>query len=387
MIFYHTDNMKVFNMEKDFLLERKSYDTAYEINMQPEKWRNLVKDFETKKESIEEFLKTINYSEEFNVIFTGAGTSEYIGNVLEPLFKSKGMYNFTSIATTDIVNNPDIYLNKNKKTLLISFARSGDSPESVATVNLANQLVDEVYHIFITCNENGALAKMSKSDDKMFLFLMPEGTNDKGFAMTSSFSSMMMAAILIFYKPENILDSIEVTEKQLTEKVEEIKELAFKDHDRIIVLGSGPFKGLAHELTLKVMELSAGLAVAKYDTVLGFRHGPKAVINNKTIVFLCNSVNEYAKKYDKDIFSEMVSERTTEDVYMYTLNPCDEFKGKSVYPNEVKGEPVITAIFTYLIYGQMYAFFKSQHYGLTTDNPFPTGEVNRVVKKFQIYEF
>lgn len=379
--------MEIFNICADYLKEKKSFDTAYEINAQPEKWKKLVQDFENKKESIYSFLEKINFNDEFEVIFTGAGTSEYIGNIVEPLLKSKGLYNFTSIATTDIVNNPKTYLNPNKKTLVVSFARSGDSPESVATVELANQLVNDVYHLFITCNENGALAKMSQGNDRMFLFLMPEGTNDKGFAMTSSFSCMMLAAILIFYKPNNLLDSIEIAEKELKEKTETINNLAKKDHDRIIVLGSGAFKGLAHELTLKVMELSAGLVVAKYDTVLGFRHGPKSVINKNTIVFLCNATDEYATKYDKDIFTEMFEEKTTEDIVMYTLKPYAEFENKSVYPKEVKGDATITALLTYLVYGQMYAFFKSQHLGLTTDNPFPTGEVNRVVKKFEIHKF
>lgn len=379
--------MEIFNICTDYLKEKKSFDTAYEINAQPEKWKKLVQDFENKKESIYSFLEKINFNDEFEVIFTGAGTSEYIGNIVEPLLKSKGLYNFTSIATTDIVNNPKTYLNPNKKTLVVSFARSGDSPESVATVELANQLVNDVYHLFITCNENGALAKMSQGNDRMFLFLMPEGTNDKGFAMTSSFSCMMLAAILIFYKPNNLLDSIEIAEKELKEKTETINNLAKKDHDRIIVLGSGAFKGLAHELTLKVMELSAGLVVAKYDTVLGFRHGPKSVINKNTIVFLCNATDEYATKYDKDIFTEMFEEKTTEDIVMYTLKPYAEFENKSVYPKEVKGDATITALLTYLVYGQMYAFFKSQHLGLTTDNPFPTGEVNRVVKKFEIHKF
>lgn len=379
--------MEILNICENTLKEKKSYDTAYEISTQPLKWEILVEDFQKKQNEIKAFLDKVGYCDDVQIIFTGAGTSEYIGNILEPLLKSKGIYNCVSIATTDIVNNPTIYLNKNKKTILVSFARSGDSPESVATVELANKLIDDVYHIFITCNKNGALAKMSEQNEKMFLFLMPEGTNDKGFAMTSSFSSMLMAAILIFYKPKNILDSIAVAKNELISKIEIIKNLAYKDHDRIVILGSGALKGLAHELTLKVMELSAGLSVAKYDTVLGFRHGPKSIINNKTIVFLCNSPCEYASQYDKDIFNEMYEENTAADIVMYTLKPYDEFIQKSIYPDNIKGEEIITAIFTYLIYGQMFAFFKSQYYNLNTDNPFPTGEVNRVVKKFKIYNF
>ncbi len=381
--------MKILGIEENVLKKTNSYDTAYEICSQPRIWKTLLNGFDGKKEEIKKFFSKIGLDKDFDIIFTGAGTSEYVGNILEPLLNLDSEYTFRSVATTDIVNNPTMHLKKDKKTLLISFARSGNSPESLASVNLVNELVDESYHLFITCNEDGELAKISKVDEKTFLYMMPEGTNDKSFAMTSSFSSMMLAAILIFKGTENILEAIETAEKEIDDKYETIRELANKEHERIIVLGSGAFKGLAQELTLKVLELAAGKAVAKFDTTLGFRHGPKAIVNKNTIVFICNSVCDYAAKYDFGLFEEMYDEKMANMLVSYTINPTEISKVSDlcITPKEVKKQTEVTAILTYLLYGQMYSFFKSQSYGLTTDNPFPTGEVNRVVKKFKIHKY
>lgn len=378
--------MQYLGLDEVFLKERNSYNTAFEICSQPRMWRNLLKDYEKQKKLINQFFDKIGLSKDFDIIFTGAGTSEYVGNILEPLL-SNGEYTFKSIATTDIVNNPNLYLKRHKKTLLVSFARSGDSPESITTVDLVNQLVDNAYHLFITCNPEGVLAKRSKLESNTHLFLMPEGTNDKGFAMTSSFSTMLLAAILIFYSREKVEEIIDIVENEINNKYEHIKKIANMNHNRIVVLGSGIFKGLAQELTLKVMELSKGIVVAKYDTPLGFRHGPKSIVNKETIVFLLDSICEYARKYECDLFKEMKEEDiATLVTYSVGESEISNYTNEIIRVNsEIRNN--ILAIFTYLVYGQMYAFFKSQYLNLTTDNPFPSGVVNRVVKKFEIHKY
>ena len=384
--------MKYLGIEESVLLETNSYNTAKEIATQPDIWYKAIENYEVKKEEIEKFLEKVG--KDVNVIFTGAGTSEYVGNILAPLLNSMQDINFSSIATTDIVNNPLNYLKKDSKVLLVSFARSGNSPESVATINLVNQIVKEVYHLFITCNPEGELALMSKTDEfksNTLVLMMPEGSNDKGFAMTSSFSSMLMTAMLVFYKPTNperMRKAVKIAEEELKSKLETMKEISKGNHDRIIVLGDGIYRGLAEELTLKVMELTAGKVVAKSDTTLGFRHGPKSVINNETIVFLLLSHDEYAKKYALDILDEMKTEAIANEIVCYSIRGGnkEESVSTTMVTPRVDENPE-TNIFTYLVYGQMYAFFKSQYFNLTTDNPFPSGEVNRVVKKFQIHEF
>lgn len=379
--------MKYLNIDEKELFKNNSYYTAKEIDTQTSVWRKTIKIFEENKEKIEKFLKSIG--DDYITVFTGAGTSEYIGNILEPILNRMGANEFRSIATTDIVNNPNQYL-RNRKTLLVSFARSGNSPESLATINIANKVIDNIYHLFITCNEEGKLALIEQNEN-ICTILLPKESNDLGFAMTSSFSSMLMMALLIFHNdttPESLNDMISLIDRGKDDKILLLKSLAFGSQDRIIFLGSGEFKGLAQELSLKVMELTAGKVVSKYDSTLGFRHGPKAILNDKTIVFTLLNPDLYARGYDLDLLNEMFEENVANNIVCFSLNNSEVVKNNCktlVFSNMPDNN--INALFNYLICGQIYAFFKSQSFGITTDNPFPMGDVNRVVKNFRIYEY
>ena len=388
----------LFGIDEELLKSKSSYNTAKEILQQPKLWKETLENFKKTKNNLEEYLKKIGLNEEFQVIFTGAGTSEYIGNILELFLKKNSNLEFKSIGTTEILNNPSNYLKKNRKILLVSFARSGDSPESVGVVNLMKKNIKDIYHLFITCNKEGALAKILEENKKAFLLLMPEKSNDKSFAMTSSFSCMLLSGILAFSsniekKYEEIEKIIELASKELNRKYEKIKKLAEEDHKRIVILGSGILSGLGQELALKIMELSAGKVVAVNNTTLGFRHGPKSIINEKTIIFNLINESKYAKKYDEDLLEEMKLDEKANKIVVYCINKnekieknADELIFIEKNDNNILDNQ-LASLFIYLVYGQMYAFFKSQYLGNTTDNPFPTGEVNRVVKKFKIYKF
>ena len=388
----------LFGIDEELLKSKSSYNTAKEILQQPKLWKETLENFKKIKNNLEEYFKEIGLNEEFQVIFTGAGTSEYIGNILELFLKKNSNLEFKSIGTTEILNNPSNYLKKNRKILLVSFARSGDSPESVGVVNLMNENIKDIYHLFITCNKEGALAKILEENKKAFLLLMPEKSNDKSFAMTSSFSCMLLSGILAFSsniekKYEEIEKIIELASKELNRKYEKIKKLAEEDHKRIVILGSGILSGLGQELALKIMELSAGKVVAVNNTTLGFRHGPKSIINEKTIIFNLINESKYAKKYDEDLLEEMKLDEKANKIVVYCINKnekieknADELIFIEKNDNNILDNQ-LASLFIYLVYGQMYAFFKSQYLGNTTDNPFPTGEVNRVVKKFKIYKF
>ena len=347
---------KLFGVNEEVLEKKKSCYTAKEILQQPELWKETLEIFEKSEKSLREYLKKIGFGKEFDVIFTGAGTSEYVGNILEPLLRKDNDVEFKSLATTDILTNPMNYLKEDRKTLLVSFARSGDSPESMAVVKIANKNIKDIYHLFITCNKEGALAKSSIDNENTFMLLMPEKSNDKGFAMTSSFSCMLLSGILAFSKNskeviKEMKKIIALAEKELENKYVTIRQIAEQDHKRIVILGSGVLKGLAQELSLKVMELSAGKVVSTSNSTLGFRHGPKAIVNDETIVFELINQNQYAKKYDEGLLEEMYEDKTADKLVAYCIEKSEKYLGN------------------------------------TTDNPFPTGEVNRVVKKFKIHEF
>ena len=155
--------------------------TAKEICQQPRVWRDAIAEISNQRVELDAFLAPIMSKENLRVVLSGAGTSAFAGKVVAPHLAKVTSHRFEAVSTTDIVASPAECFAEQVPTLVISFARSGNSPESVATVQLADQCLSECYHLVLTCNAEGALAKASKLSDKMLCLMMPEGTNDKGF--------------------------------------------------------------------------------------------------------------------------------------------------------------------------------------------------------------
>ncbi|MCQ8211352.1 SIS domain-containing protein [Cetobacterium somerae] len=368
----------------------KEFYTLKEIEQQKRLWLETIEVIKKNSLKIEEFLKNNNI-EDRKVIFTGAGTSEFVGNSITPFLGG----NVLSIATTDIVSNPENYLKKNEKVVLVSCARSGNSPESVATVKLADEIVEDICHIVITCNKDGKLAENKKSDLKSLVLLMPEESNDKGFAMTSSFTCMSLTGLLIFNlkcleKIENIIKATvnEINDEQMKALIDTLIKL---DVSRIVYLGSSCLKGVAEESALKCLELTAGNLSLHYNSPLGFRHGPKSIINDTTMIITMLSNNEYTRKYELDLLKEMYTENKKKILVTLDMKNSKEAKENSHYyftfnSNRENIDEVFN-MFGYIYFAQLFAFYKSLSYGINPDNPCPTGEVNRVVQGVIIYDY
>lgn len=368
----------------------KEFYTLKEIEQQKRLWLETINLVKEKKEEIKSFLERNDFKNR-KIIFTGAGTSEFVGNSITPSLGG----NVLSIATTDIVSNPENYLKKEEKVILISCARSGNSPESVATVKLADEIVDDVCHILITCNKDGKLAINKKDDKKALVLLMPEESNDKGFAMTSSFTCMSLTGLLIFNLES--LEKIEIAMKNQIEKIKDedmkllIDSLINLDISRIVYLGSSCLKGVAEEAALKCLELTAGHMSLHYNSPLGFRHGPKSIINDTTMVITLLSNNEYTRKYELDLLKEMYSENKKKVLVTLDMKNCEKAKENSHYyyafNNECSNVNDVFNLFSYIYFAQLFAFYKSKSLGINPDNPCPTGEVNRVVQGVIIYDY
>ena len=368
------------------------YVTLKEIEQQGKVWKETLENIEKSQEKLKEFFNKIDL-ENRTIIFTGAGTSEFVGNTITPRLGTK----FLSIATTDIVSNPENYFKKDEKVLLVSCARSGNSPESVATVKLADQIVEDIAHVIITCNHQGALAKSKGNEENSFVLLMPAESNDKGFAMTSSFTSMSLAGLTIFKLDKidcikrNLDTVISLIEKNKTKMNDLISELVKLENSRIVYLGSSCLKGLAEEASLKCLELTAGNMSLHYNSPLGFRHGPKSIINDSTLIITMLSNNEYTRKYELDLLKEMHNEKGGKKLLTIDMANCSVAKENSDfyftfdYAGEYMNE--VFNMFPYVYFAQLFAFYKSLNYGINPDNPCPTGEVNRVVKGVYIYDY
>ena len=388
---------KLLGLEISKLEDCSGLNTAKEIIQQPDTWRESVKNLIKNKIEIKSFIDSFLSKREFRIILTGAGTSAFAGEVCEPYLTSLLNKRVEAIATTDLVASPKSYFIKDIPTLLVSFARSGNSPESVHAVNLATQLVDDLYQIVITCNENGKLAKNTVNDEKSLLLLMPPQTNDLGFAMTSSFTTMVLNAMAVFNinNIENFSSDVDKLSNSVNDfienNIEKVTSLSNEDFERIVYLGSSTSKGIARESALKVLELTAGKVNASYDTPLGFRHGPKSVVDDETVSVIYISNDEYTRKYDLDLAKEMLAHKKNDKVVIVGDNIEEDILNKADYVFNVENinynvENKVLLPLQQIIFGQMLSFLKSVNLGITPDNPCPTGEVNRVVQGVILHE-
>lgn len=388
----------MFNLTSEQMKKYNALFTTTEIYQQPDVWEDLSVTLEKENKSYQTFIRSIiNKHKQTRVIFTGAGTSAFAGDTVIPELNklNKQDVQFESIPTTDIVSNPEEYLFKDTPTILVSFARSGNSPESVATVELGKQIVDDFYQVVITCNKNGQLAKNVQDDPNSIVVLMPEKSNDKSLAMTSSFSTMVLAAYAIFSGGTFTKESAEVlvsNGRTVVDKVGDIvDDILQYQFERVVYLGSGLLAQLSHEGALKMLELSAGKVVAVHDSSLGFRHGPKSILNDKSLVVLFMSQDKYTRKYDLDILRELAE---MDNIKIVALTEKDDVEVKELADwtiSVANGDTHINSDFQlgllYIISAQVLAMKKSIQLGNTPDSPSPDGAINRVVQGVTIYNF
>jgi len=385
--------MEYLNCETDDLKARGGYFTAREICSQPDLWLDTYTKLVKEKKAISAFLSKFLAQDCPYVILTGAGTSAFIGEaLLGPFQKKWGVYT-RAIGTTEIITHPGDYFMCSKPTLLISFARSGDSPESLATVELADKYCSDLYKLNITCNKDGELALRSTGKNS-YVFLLPEETNDKSLAMTSSFTCMLLAGLLILNidQTESMLPMIQQVRDCgqfiLNSCVPGLKKLADSDFRRMVFLGSGPLFGTAHESHLKVQELSDGNVVCTFDSFLGFRHGPRAVVKSDTVMTYLMSNNPHVNKYETDLIRSI--NETSASVRSIGIGNDFDARELSIdlpiiFPRGTAGIPEEFLSVFYVLPAQIIGFFKSMSLGLSPDSPSNSGSITRVVQGVKIY--
>ncbi|MBU4681615.1 SIS domain-containing protein [Cedecea davisae] len=365
--------------------------TEREIRQQPASWIRSLQQIARLREQIDAFLAPLLVKEDLKIVLTGAGTSAFIGDIIAPWLSRHTGKNFVAIPTTDLVTNPLDYLSPGQNTLLVSFARSGNSPESVAAVDLVNQLVQPRHHLMITCNEAGSLYRNALHDERSLPLLMPAETHDRGFAMTSSITTMMASCLAVF-APDIINSSSfqDVAHRcaQIIESQGDFSEIPFGDqpYQRVVYLGSGGLQGVAREAALKVLELTAGKLAAFYDSPTGFRHGPKSLVNNATLAVVLISSDPYTRLYDLDLLAELRRDRLAMQTIAISAVSSPEIEaGPNILLPAAREFLDIEQAFCFLMYAQIFALTASIKAGITPDTPSASGTVNRVVKGVVIH--
>ena len=303
------------------------------------------------------------------VWFCGAGTSAYIGDILAAGLEGQGQ--FGSVPTTDIVSRPKTFL-AGRSPLVVQFGRSGNSAETIGLLDALDALAPDAPRLNITCNLDGALARRMGQGKSVVL---PAETHDAGFAMTSSFSTMLMTAMAIF-APEGttpfaaMADALQNALPSFLTMAEQAPT-----PERIVFLGSGPLAFAAREAALKVMELAAGQIPALWDSPLGFRHGPKSFVTPGTQIVLFASQQDHAARYEADLAAELATQFPASP-----LTVVEARRFAAAAPSDLWAAPLHVAL------AQLLAVVWSARLGLHVDDPFVgRGTLSRVVSGVRLY--
>ena len=376
--------------------------TAREIVQQPVLWTKIERLMTKEAGALRVFLDPLLERRDMRVVLTGAGSSSFVGACLAPALKCRTQLRVDAVATTDLVGSPDSCLEPAVPTLLVSFARSGNSPESVAALDLAEQGMTDCHHLIVTCNREGDLYRQGQRQRNTHVVLLPPETDDRGFAMTSSFTGLMLAAALAFdLMPQDRTAELASWAAHVLEAgLPLAAQLANSGFERVVYLGSRESAGLAREAALKMLELSDGHIVAVAETPLGFRHGPKTIVNGKTLVvmFLCN--DPYTRCYEMDLLRELRADGVAARVVaLYAADGnaviADTAPAGAAQAGAVRAEGIavpgaagasdLGLCFPYAMFAQTFAFLQSFNLGLRPDTPNARGVVNRVVQGVSIY--
>lgn len=403
-------------IDRPCLIAAKSFETAREIAEQPYAWSEANAELDRRRTRIGEWLEPQLDEPRLRIVLCGAGSSAFIGQILAPRLGAKLRRRVEAIATTDLVASPATYLGEGDPTLMVSFSRSGDSPESVASIDLANRMGGECRHLVLTCNREGHLARFAAANPDMLCVELPERACDRGFAMTGSLTSMLVSCAGIFTPDPDQLERARRTSRFVIDKLAaRARALAQMRFERLVVLGAGCLSATAREACLKVLELTNGGVVPISDTPLGFRHGPKCAIDGATCVVMLISGDEYTARYDLDLLREVVSDARAGRIAVIhgrsersqpgsdCAGPAHPFTPDTLARLEAAGRTEMVSVapssmggneapcddfwlsLPYLVFCQMLAFFRARESGVRVDDPCPTGEVNRVVQGVTIH--
>jgi tagatose-6-phosphate ketose/aldose isomerase len=371
--------------------------TAGEIAQQPRTWRGTRKIFEQHAQRLRTFLEAAGVTgpleQRPTVVLIGAGTSDYVGKTLTLLLRSEWGCETQAIASTDLLTNMADYLVPGRRYLMISFSRSGDSPEGVSVLTQALERYPEIAHLVVTCNAGAMMAAVVSGRPRTYAVVLDDAVNDRGLAMTSSFSNMVVFGQCLAHAwsgaaYDAVFEAlVRAGEAFLSVADVTARELAEEKYDRVCVLGSGALTGVAKESALKVLEMTAGGVKTMAESVLGLRHGPMAALDKKTLLICLVSGDIRRQSYEADLLEEVGRKEIVAQRVVVgpggsaRLSECSER-----YLAISGGVPDLYRPPVDVIFGQLLGLYSSLAHGLKPDAPSPRGVISRVVGEFRIYE-
>ena len=378
--------------------ERGLSHTPAEIAQQPATWRKTFELFRSRRDEIREFLQmagvsAADFSSRPAVFLIGAGTSDYVGQSLAPLLRRMWQCEVTAIPSTDLLTHQPELTFPEQRYLWISFSRSGDSPEGVAVLQEALERRPDILQLVVSCNSSGRMLRESAGRPGALGILLDDAVNDRGLAMTSSFTNMVIfgqclahANDLLPYEP--ILNNlIQAGGSFLPVAAECAAELAAQEFTKACLVGSGALRAVARESALKLLELTAGKTLTMSESALGLRHGPMAALDENTLFVSFLSGKKRVQKFELDLLKEIGNKRLARRrvAVAGVSNSADSFAEHWLAPpssltvNDDYRPPVD------VIFGQLLGLFFSLRWKLRPDSPSPNGAISRVVQNVNIH--
>jgi tagatose-6-phosphate ketose/aldose isomerase len=389
---------KLLDLSNEEKTARGLSDTPAEIAQQPATWESTFSLFQKYRAGLAEFLGKVSFRDHDRmkptVFLVGAGTSDYVGrsvaNVLRRLWKCQVI----AVPSTSLLTHGEEWLIPGQRYLWMSFSRSGDSPEGVAVLEKALSSHPDIHHVIVTCNPKGRMVECAVGKNQAFTIVLDDAVNDRGLAMTSSFSNMVvfgqcLAHIQDIAQYEPILERlVEAGKSFLPLAADAAEVLSSESYARVCFLGSGALEGVAAESRLKVLELTAGGILTMSESALGLRHGPMAALDKSTLLVAFLSDDENVCRYEIDLLREIAEKRLVKTQIVvggHSKLPVDGFAGQYLSPDVRTAVPDDCRPPVDVMLGQLLGLFFSLRRNLTPDRPSPGGVISRVVQDVRIY--
>jgi tagatose-6-phosphate ketose/aldose isomerase len=377
---------KLLSRPSDIQQKLGYFHTLREICQQPLSWLATAELIVGNSKRLKATLAGIQ-----NIVLTGSGSSEYAGECVRFALQNQLGISTAVVGGGALVEHGPRAVPPMRPALMISIARSGDSPESLAALSLFLDSDPTMRHLVLTCNEEGRLARAASP--RVTVLTLDDSTNDRSLVMTSSFSNLVLAARALGYldQPEKYREICgtlsQIASRILLDDFGRIAAIAETPFRRAVFLADSIRFGAAREGALKMLESSAGRIATMSETYLGFRHGPMSFAHNDALIVCFLSSDPSLRGFECDLLHELEQKElgmakliVGENIPPDVLRPGDvaiECEGLAQIGDQ--NAPVIDVLVS-----QLLAFFRSQHEGLHPDSP-SDGVINRVVQNFQMH--
>jgi tagatose-6-phosphate ketose/aldose isomerase len=363
--------------------------TLREICQQPVTWTETVRRLLSVRMAMAASVASCR-----RIVLTGSGSSQYAGECAAPFLRSSLGRSVTVAGGGDLLLSRGAAIT-DEPTLLVSLARSGESPESVAVVESLLETEPQTRHLIITCNAGGTLAREFAGIPRVTVVSLGDEVNDRSLVMTSSFTNLVLGASFLGWldRTDEFAASVDrvshAGEEILESCPDRLADLVPAGIERIVFLGSGSRFGAAREGALKLLEMTAGRVATMAETYLGLRHGPMCFIDHRTLIVCFQSADPVIRRYEDDLISELHEKQLgatmlfagVEDPVRRQCGPQDACIAYRLPDSATDDDLVLLDA----MLAQILGFHRCRLEGLSPDSPSVDGIISRVVREFQIH--